>query len=152
MVTHMKLEVEFNDEYLIKALAMANNKSVKEVGAYTDEKKIEMLFKHLRSYAAVNVKNMNDINYNLSVSTPEGELRAYRCTDSDYPGICVMLEPSGLEEPTEIDIALVEYNSDKGLRSFSWGDAMDEDYTHAEEIRNIQECRDHRNNVTFDRE
>ncbi len=78
------------------------------------------------------------------IETSAGILRAYRNSDPDQPGICVMLQPAGYEE--EIDAAFVsvyensEYQTGDKERPedvviMSYGDATSEDYTVKEIIR-----------------
>lgn len=77
----------------------------------------------------------------ISIQTPDGELQASLNTYEEYPGINIMLAPSNTDD--RIDIAAVEHSSEKGLRVITWGNAMDEDYTHAEAVENLAECREH---------
>lgn len=76
----------------------------------------------------------------MNVPTPEGELRAYIDINPDCPAIMILLNPA--ETNSVIDIATAEYSEENGLRAIIWGDAMTEDYTHVENIKNLSECRD----------
>ncbi len=70
-------------------------------------------------------------NNELVVKTPIGSLRASDSGDvPEYQGISVYLEDEM--------VASVEYEKDKGLRVFTYGDMTSEDPTHIEEIRNIE--------------
>lgn len=75
----------------------------------------------------------------ISVQTPEGELRAYVGTDPNYPSIDVMLNPKGTD--VEINVAFTEYNADRGIISAIYGDAMDEEPTYEESLKNLDECK-----------
>lgn len=75
-----------------------------------------------------------------SVPTPEGELRVYAENDPECPGISVVLNPAGTEE--EIFLSVIEHSKDHGLRSFTYGDACNDECTWMEPIRNIREFVD----------
>lgn len=75
----------------------------------------------------------------VSVDTHEGELRAYVDNDLEYPAINVLLAVRGTTD--EIAIASTEYSMEHGLRSIIFGDALREDYTHMETLKNLDEYR-----------
>lgn len=75
----------------------------------------------------------------ISVEMPEGQFVAYAGTDPDYPAMHIVLIPSGTEY--EISMATAEYDPDKGIRSIVWGNAMDEDYTYVERLKNLDQWR-----------
>lgn len=72
----------------------------------------------------------------LCVQTPEGELRAYVEGDTEYPSISVKLGPAGIDE--EICVSVVEFSPEEGIRSFTYGNAMDDECTFVENIKNIK--------------
>lgn len=67
----------------------------------------------------------------LEVQTDAGVLRAYKTTDSEHPGICIMLQPKGHD--VEIDVTMAEAD-DKDINIVNWGDATTEDSTHRETL------------------
>ncbi|MBP3784421.1 MAG: hypothetical protein J6I68_14345 [Butyrivibrio sp.] len=67
----------------------------------------------------------------LKVHTEVGTLRAYRLTDPEHPGICVMLQPKGHD--VEIDVTMAESDG-KNINIVNWGDATTEDSTHRETL------------------
>lgn len=78
----------------------------------------------------------------LEVETPLGTLIASVSPDPNYPGIYIDLKRDGC--PYEAAVALAEcMPAEDGKPGYimcrTWGDAMQEDYTHAEEIRSLDE-------------
>ncbi len=67
----------------------------------------------------------------LKVHTDAGILNAYRCTDPEHPGICVMLQPKGHD--VEIDVTMAESDG-RNINIVNWGDATTEDSTHKETL------------------
>lgn len=63
----------------------------------------------------------------MMVTIPMGELVITRHLDPHYPGVLIDLHDQYGEE---IQLALIEYNADKGLRGLLWSDLNQEDYTH----------------------
>ena len=68
----------------------------------------------------------------LKVHTDAGTLNAYKCTDPNHPGICVLLQPKGID--AEIDVTLAESDG-KNINILNWGDATTEESTHRETLR-----------------
>ena len=65
----------------------------------------------------------------LKVHTDAGTLKAYKLTDPDHPGICIMLQPKGHD--VEIDVTMAETDG-KNINIVNWGNATTEDSTHKE--------------------
>ncbi len=118
---------EYQDIYYMKHL----------LNSMFDSEKMKKLY---HRYTNVNVDNICD----LEIETSAGTLKAYKSSFTGQPGICVMLQPDGVDD--EIDCSYIFVAEDPDFRTDSdedrkdvvimgYGDPGDEDYTTKEIIR-----------------
>lgn len=78
----------------------------------------------------------------MEIKTSIGTLVVRETTDSEYPGVDIVLMKPGI--PYEMNVALVEVSQAEGddlagkLVTRVWGDANQEDYTHLAVHKNVE--------------